>query len=107
MEKIQRALSVYLETQRQAFPRFYFVGDEDLLEIIGNSKDITNIQKFFAKMFAGINFVENEEKGVLLKGMRSRENETVDFVTPFKISDYKKINLWLDELEHQMKLSLA
>lgn len=79
LEKIQKALSDYLETQRQAFARFYFVGDEDLLEIIGNSKDVTNIQKFFNKMFAGINFVENEEKGVLLNGMRSRENETVTF----------------------------
>jgi dynein heavy chain 1 len=77
------------------------------LEIIGNSKDVTNIQKFFNKMFAGINFVENEEKGVLLTGMRSRENETVTFAKNFKITDYKKINEWLDQLEYQMKASLA
>lgn len=38
LDKIQKSLSDYLETQRQAFSRFYFVGDEDLLEIIGNSK---------------------------------------------------------------------
>ena len=43
LEKIQKALSEYLETQRQAFARFYFVGDEDLLEIIGNAKEVTNI----------------------------------------------------------------
>ena len=43
-------------------------------------------------MFAGINFIENEEKGVKLIGMRSRQNETVMFRNPFKISDYKKIN---------------
>lgn len=43
--KIQKALGEYLERQRAAFPRFYFVGDEDLLEIIGNSKDIYKIQK--------------------------------------------------------------
>jgi dynein heavy chain 1 len=39
----QKALGEYLEKQRQAFARFYFVGDEDLLEIIGNSKEIKNI----------------------------------------------------------------
>lgn len=37
--KVQRSLGEYLENQRAAFPRFYFVGDEDLLEIIGHSKE--------------------------------------------------------------------
>lgn len=40
LSKIQKALGEYLERERSAFPRFYFVGDEDLLEIIGNSKDV-------------------------------------------------------------------
>ena len=107
LEKIQKALSEYLETQRQAFARFYFVGDEDLLEIIGNAKEVTNIQKFFAKMFAGINFIENSEDGIQLDGMRSRESENVAFVAPFKIPEYKKIDLWLKELENQMQTSLG
>lgn len=43
LEHIKKALNEYLEKQRQNFARFYFVGDEDLLEIIGNSKEIKNI----------------------------------------------------------------
>lgn len=39
-EKIKKALGDYLEVQRSGFARFYFVGDDDLLEIIGNSKDV-------------------------------------------------------------------
>ena len=35
LEKVQKALGEYLETERSSFPRFYFVGDEDLLDIIG------------------------------------------------------------------------
>lgn len=54
LSKIQKALGEYLERERNSFPRFYFVGDEDLLEILGNSKDLIRVQKHFKKMFAGL-----------------------------------------------------
>lgn len=38
-EKIQKLLKQFLESKRAQFPRFYFLSDEDLLEIIGQSKD--------------------------------------------------------------------
>jgi hypothetical protein len=47
---IQKALGEYLEKQRLAFPRFYFVGDEDLLEIIGNAKDPIKVIRHLPKM---------------------------------------------------------
>jgi hypothetical protein len=55
LSKVQKALGEYLERERNSFPRFYFVGDEDLLEILGNSKDLVRVQKHFKKMFAGEN----------------------------------------------------
>ena len=33
----QRALSDFLEEKRSIFPRFYFIGDDDLLEVRGRS----------------------------------------------------------------------
>jgi dynein heavy chain 1 len=78
LNKIQKALGDYLETQRSNFARFYFVGDDDLLEIIGNSKDITNIQRHFPKMFAGIATLKSPD-GNELQGFYSREGEHVSF----------------------------
>lgn len=33
LEQIERALEVYLETKRQLFPRFYFISNDDMLEV--------------------------------------------------------------------------
>ena len=106
LNKIQKALGEYLETQRSNFARFYFVGDEDLLEIIGNAKDITNIQRHFAKMFAGIANLKSPD-GNELQGMFSREGEYVSFKEKVLMSDDATIYERLTRIELMMQSSLA
>ncbi|KAF8807657.1 dynein heavy chain protein 1 [Phlegmacium glaucopus] len=107
LNKIQKALGEYLERERSSFPRFYFVGDEDLLEIIGNSKDILRIMKHLKKMFAGISTVMLDEDLTQIQGMASREGEEVPFTDPIFLKDFPKINDWLAKIESMMRLSLA
>ncbi|XP_032633296.1 cytoplasmic dynein 1 heavy chain 1 [Chelonoidis abingdonii] len=105
--KIQKALGEYLERERSSFPRFYFVGDEDLLEIIGNSKNVAKLQKHFKKMFAGVSsIILNEDNSVVL-GISSREGEEVLFKTPVSITEHPKINEWLTLVEREMRVTLA
>lgn len=59
------------------FFRFYFVGDEDLLEIIGNSKNIPRLQKHFKKMFAGVAAIVLDEDDTVVTGIASKEGEEV------------------------------
>jgi dynein heavy chain 1 len=77
LSKVQKALGEYLERERASFPRFYFVGDEDLLEIIGNSKNVSRLQRHFKKMFAGISSIILSEDGASVLGMASNEGEEV------------------------------
>lgn len=57
--------------------RFYFVGDEDLLEIIGNSKNVARLQKHFKKMFAGVATITLNEDNSQVTGLLSKEGEEV------------------------------
>ena len=86
------------------------MGDEDLLEIIGNSKEIKNIQRHFPKMFAGITTVNNEkgaDDGDIIVGMNSREGESVPFNNKVNINDDPTIYKWLTKIEESMQTSLA
>ncbi|KAJ2761490.1 dynein heavy chain, partial [Coemansia sp. BCRC 34490] len=107
LSKIQKALGDYLERERASFPRFYFVGDEDLLEIIGNAKDVPRIQKHLRKMFAGLAVVEISDDCTEILGMASREGEHVAFRQPVVLKQFPKINDWLAAIEREMRLTLA
>ena len=105
--KIQKALGEYLERERSSFPRFYFVGDEDLLEIIGNSKNIPRLQKHFKKMFAGVSAILLNDENNVVTGVASREGEEVMFNAPVSTVEYPKINEWLTQVEKEMRVTLA
>ncbi|KAH0477442.1 MAG: hypothetical protein KVP17_003594 [Porospora cf. gigantea B] len=105
LTRVQKALTEYLEKQRSLFPRFYFVGDEDLLEIIGNSRDPLIVQRHIKKMFAGVDsFVLD---GTVVLGIASKEGEEVTFLTPVEVQTFKSLDAWLKAVETQMVFTLA
>lgn len=106
LNKIQKALGEYLERERVSFPRFYFVGDEDLLEIIGNSNDTLRIAKHFKKMFAGLSGLIMDDE-TIISGFTSKEGEEVRLKKEISLVKTPKINDWLALLENSMKSTLA
>ncbi|KAI1416726.1 cytoplasmic dynein heavy chain [Hypoxylon sp. FL1857] len=106
LNKIQKALGEYLEKERVSFPRFYFVGDEDLLEMIGNSNDTLRIAKHFKKMFAGLTGLVMDDESII-SGFTSKEGEVVRLKKEISLAKVPKINDWLALLESGMKATLA
>jgi dynein heavy chain len=47
-------LNQLLERKRKDFPRFYFVSNDDLFELLGNSKDEDKVNKHIKKCFEGV-----------------------------------------------------
>jgi dynein heavy chain 1 len=104
--QIKKALADYLEKQRSLFPRFYFVGDDALLEIIGNSKDISKIQRHFRKLFAGVQSVKLSEDEKYAIGCESAEGETMQYREPVLVEG-ERINIWLTNMEKEISVTLA
>ncbi|KAF8817901.1 dynein heavy chain family protein, partial [Cardiosporidium cionae] len=106
LSKVQKALGEYLSKQRADFPRFYFVGDEDLLEMIGNAKVIGAVQRHLNKMFAGITYLCTDTDD-LIHAMRSKEGEEVPFIEPISIKSYSSLKEWLSAVEKSMYHTMA
>lgn len=54
LEKVEKALNGYMESKRDAFPRFYFLSDDEVLEILAKSDDTNIVQQYLKTMFDGV-----------------------------------------------------
>ncbi|XP_071943674.1 dynein axonemal heavy chain 1-like isoform X2 [Antedon mediterranea] len=103
LDQVQKGLSEYLETKRASFPRFYFLSDDELLEILSQTKDPTAVQPHLRKCFENIARLRFEDD-LKITQMFSGEGEMV----PFCETLYPNGNVedWLLEVERVMKESL-
>ena len=75
--KPSTTLFIASQEKRAILPRFYFIGDDDLLEILGQSTNPLVIQSHLKKLFAGIHSVEFDENNKHIVAMKSLEGEVV------------------------------
>ncbi|EGD81605.1 dynein heavy chain 2 [Salpingoeca rosetta] len=108
LEQIQKSLDEYLETKRQYFPRFYFVSNDDLLEILGQSKNPKAVQPHLLKCFDSIKALELNtppgRKVTQALGMHSPDGEYVPFKVPVALDG--PVESWLLKVEGEMRHSL-
>merc|ERR1719253_1322725 len=97
LDMVQKGLEDYLETKRNAFARFYFLSNDELLEILSQSKDPTRVQPFLSKVFEAISKI-TFTSDLEITEMRSPENEVITFVNMI-VTHGKNVEAWMGELE--------
>ena len=83
LNQTQTALTNHLESKRQAEPRFYFIGDDDLLELLGQALKPEIFQQHLKKMFMGIYYGEFQDKNMV--AMMSHIKERVPLENSVKL----------------------
>jgi len=81
-----------VQEKRSSFPRFYFIGDDDLLEILGQSTNPAVIQTHLKKLFAGIHSVEFDSGQTTIVAMKSLDGEVVPLINQVKVTTQVEVS---------------
>jgi dynein heavy chain len=103
LERCQKSLNDYLDSKRNAFPRFFFISDDELLSILG-SHECTCVQEHMIKMFdniAKLKFVEGHNGEHSAAAMISAEGEVMDFRS--HVVAEGKVEDWMTEVLNEMR----
>ncbi|XP_070577565.1 LOW QUALITY PROTEIN: dynein axonemal heavy chain 6-like [Ptychodera flava] len=103
LEKIQKCLEDYLETKRLVFPRFYFLSNDELLDILAQSKNPDAVQPHLGKCFGNIKTLEIVRLPKLpptVRTMISAEGEAISM--PKNVRARGPVESWLGSVETAM-----
>lgn len=106
LDELQKRLEEYLEKKRGEFPRFYFLSNDELLEILANSQNLDVIQQHLKTCFDNIYRLEIEEEAQQIKSMFSGEGEKVPFSGKKPSLKGSQVEVWLNSVQDAMRDSL-
>jgi dynein heavy chain len=88
-----------MELKRGSFPRFYFLSNDELIDILANSTNLDIIQQHMKTCFDNIVKIDIVD-GIDIEAMNSGEKEKVKFKKNLKARG--QVELWLDALQGEM-----
>ena len=103
LDKCQKSLSDYLERKRNAFPRFFFISDDEILSILGSSNP-ANVQTHMIKLFQNVKELLLVRGDTAVAGMSAGADEKFDFRTHSPTEG--PVEVWMNLVECEMVRTL-
>ena len=100
LDRVQRGLKDYIEEKCAVFARFYFLSQDDLLEILSQTKEVKNVRPHLKKVFENMHDLEFQPD-LTITAMYSAEKECIQLNSPVDPKD-KLVENWMGEIEQMM-----
>jgi len=108
LARCQKSLNEYLETKKKIYPRFYFVSNSALLDILSKGTSPKRIIPYLADCYSALSDLVFRDKDIedpkIATHMVAKDGETVKFAYNFEMSG--NIEDWLNRLTDMQVLSL-
>ena len=102
LQEINLGLSNYLDQRKFVFPRFFFLSNKEILQVLSETRDPSKVQPFLRNIFSGIQRVEfNDIQSI--QALLSPLGERIQLSYPIQPRESKGcVERWLHDLQTQM-----
>lgn len=106
LDKVEIGVNSYLERTRLYFPRFFFLSNFEILQMLSETKNPRHVQPFLCKCYDGIHELEFDDEYNIC-AMISSSQEKVNFMKKINIAEARgRVEEWLRSVEDEMKRSI-
>eukprot|EP01022_Parablepharisma_sp_SALTPOND_P013750 TRINITY_DN1846_c1_g1_i1.p2 TRINITY_DN1846_c1_g1~~TRINITY_DN1846_c1_g1_i1.p2 ORF type:complete len:5107 (+),score=843.18 TRINITY_DN1846_c1_g1_i1:25620-40940(+) len=110
LENIDHVLTHFLDSKRGFFPRFYFLSNDELLEIVGCAHNVEPVRRHLKKIFEGIadlSYSETKSGITEISKVISAEKEEVILTKKVEVNRNSGVEDWLKDLKESVEATLV
>ncbi|KAL9650835.1 hypothetical protein ABK040_001885 [Willaertia magna] len=109
LEKCQKSLADYLETKCRAFPRFYFIKDQDVIDILSKGSFPRLVMKHMSKIVEAVATLTFDDNTDMANGLISKEGEVIAFGNKYECKGPVEqwLNGVLETIQHSLHIILG
>lgn len=106
--KLSKKINDFLDLKREAYPRFYFLSNDELVYVLANYDNPNAVHIFLGKMFENVKRVDfgQDMKGQIIQGIIAREGEVLPFKSSIEIKT-ESADKWMKKFEEAMYEAVA